>query len=247
MSVDPVHVGAVGGGDRVGLGHRRRRCGPGSRATAGASSASTWPARRSRPTSLLRRAGPRPSPACWSSRRWSGRVERSRGGGLCGARSPDRATRPVRVGQLFRRGCGARRPARPRWPPAAPSRPSPSARNFDLGHADARSSRRRAHGDADDGQRRVGCRRVLDGPTVTPSRRSRSVAPCRRGPRSGPSRHVRLDLVAPGPVHPLLPQGTLDDPVLGPPVGLLPVPLGRPVEPAGSRSQSCSCCRRRPP
>ena len=44
-------------------------------------------------------------------------------------------------------------------------------------------------------------------------------------------RGVRLNLVAPGPVHTPLFQGTLDDPVLGPLVDLLPVPLGRPAEP----------------
>ncbi len=39
---------------------------------------------------------------------------------------------------------------------------------------------------------------------------------------------MRLNLVAPGPVQTPLFQGTLDDPVLGPLVGMLPVPMGRP-------------------
>ena len=42
---------------------------------------------------------------------------------------------------------------------------------------------------------------------------------------------VRLNLVAPGPVTTPLLQGTRDDPVIGPFVDLLPIPLGRVAEP----------------
>ncbi len=72
---------------------------------------------------------------------------------------------------------------------------------------------------------------TLDGPTVYAMTKLALGRASRRRVEPWAERHVRLNLVAPGPVHTPLFQGTLDDPVLGPLVDLLPVPMGRPSEP----------------
>jgi NAD(P)-dependent dehydrogenase (short-subunit alcohol dehydrogenase family) len=72
----------------------------------------------------------------------------------------------------------------------------------------------------------------MDGPTVYAMTKLALGRGCRQRVPAWAGRGVRLNLVAPGPVHTPLYQGTLDDPVLGPLVDLLPVPMGRPSEPA---------------
>ena len=71
----------------------------------------------------------------------------------------------------------------------------------------------------------------LDGPTVYAMTKLALGRALRARVQPWADRGVRLNLVAPGPVLTPLFQGTLDDPVLGPLVDLLPVPLGRPAEP----------------
>jgi NAD(P)-dependent dehydrogenase (short-subunit alcohol dehydrogenase family) len=71
----------------------------------------------------------------------------------------------------------------------------------------------------------------LDGPTVYAMTKLALGRALRRRVQVWADHGVRLNLVAPGPVHTPLFQGTLDDPVLGPLVGMLPVPMGRPSEP----------------
>jgi len=68
----------------------------------------------------------------------------------------------------------------------------------------------------------------LDGPTVYAMTKLALGRALRARVQPWADQHVRLNLVAPGPVETPLFQGTLDDPVLGPLVGLLPVPMGRP-------------------
>jgi NAD(P)-dependent dehydrogenase (short-subunit alcohol dehydrogenase family) len=72
----------------------------------------------------------------------------------------------------------------------------------------------------------------LNGPTVYAMTKLALGRALRARVQPWADRGVRLNLVAPGPVHTPLYQGTLDDPVLGPMVDLLPVPMGRPSEPA---------------
>lgn len=72
----------------------------------------------------------------------------------------------------------------------------------------------------------------LDGPTVYAMTKLALGRALRARVQTWATRQVRLNLVAPGPVNTPLFQGTLDDPVLGPLVGMLPVPLGRPAETA---------------
>jgi len=71
----------------------------------------------------------------------------------------------------------------------------------------------------------------IDGPTVYAMTKLALGRALRRRVTAWAERRVRLNLVAPGPVYTPLFQGTLDDPVLGPLVDLLPVPMGRPSEP----------------
>ena len=72
----------------------------------------------------------------------------------------------------------------------------------------------------------------LDGPTVYAMTKLALGRALRARVQPWADRGVRLNLVAPGPVHTPLFQGTLDDPTLGPLVTMLPVPMGRPAEPA---------------
>jgi len=72
---------------------------------------------------------------------------------------------------------------------------------------------------------------TIDGPTVYAMTKLALGRSLRRRVTEWAERGVRLNLVAPGPVYTPLYQGTLDDPVLGPLVDLLPVPMGRPSEP----------------
>ena len=85
-----------------------------------------------------------------------------------------------------------------------------------------------------DGDERAACEMAaaIDGPTVYAMTKLALGRALRRRVTEWAERGVRLNLVAPGPVHTPLFQGTLDDPVLGPLVDLLPVPMGRPSEPA---------------
>ncbi len=71
----------------------------------------------------------------------------------------------------------------------------------------------------------------LDGPTVYAMTKLALGRALRRRVQVWADHHVRLNLVAPGPVQTPLLQGSRDDPVLGPLVDLLPVPLGRAAEP----------------
>jgi NAD(P)-dependent dehydrogenase (short-subunit alcohol dehydrogenase family) len=71
----------------------------------------------------------------------------------------------------------------------------------------------------------------LDGPTVYAMTKLALGRALRARVQPWADHHVRLNLVAPGPVQTPLYQGTLDDPVLGPLVDMLPVPMGRPSDP----------------
>ncbi len=71
----------------------------------------------------------------------------------------------------------------------------------------------------------------LDGPTVYAMTKLALGRALRARVQPWADHGVRLNLVAPGPVNTPLYQGTLDDPVLGQFVDLLPVPMGRPSEP----------------
>ncbi len=71
----------------------------------------------------------------------------------------------------------------------------------------------------------------LDGPSVYAMTKLALGRALRSRVQTWAERGVRLNLVAPGPVQTPLFQGTLDDPVLGPLVDMLPVPLGRPSQP----------------
>jgi len=84
---------------------------------------------------------------------------------------------------------------------------------------------------ADDEAAAVALAPSLDGPTVYAMTKLALGRALRRRVQAWADRKVRLNLVAPGPVLTPLYQGTLDDPVLGPLVDLLPVPMGRPSEP----------------
>ena len=72
----------------------------------------------------------------------------------------------------------------------------------------------------------------LDGPTVYAMTKVALGRAVRRRAQEWGEAGVRLNLVAPGPVATPLLQGTRDDPVIGPFVDLLPIPLGRVAEPA---------------
>jgi NAD(P)-dependent dehydrogenase (short-subunit alcohol dehydrogenase family) len=72
----------------------------------------------------------------------------------------------------------------------------------------------------------------IDGPAVYAMTKLALGRSLRLRAQQWATRGVRLNAVAPGPVRTPLFQGTLDDPVLGPMVELLPVPMGRPSEPA---------------
>ncbi len=72
----------------------------------------------------------------------------------------------------------------------------------------------------------------LDGPTVYAMTKVALGRSVRRRVQEWGEAGVRLNLVAPGPVTTPLLQGTRDDPVIGPFVDLLPIPLGRVAEPA---------------
>jgi NAD(P)-dependent dehydrogenase (short-subunit alcohol dehydrogenase family) len=71
------------------------------------------------------------------------------------------------------------------------------------------------------------CAADLDGPTVYGTSKLALTRAVRR--RAGPwgSAGVRLNAVAPGPVDTPLLEGGLEDPVLGPLIEALPVPMGR--------------------
>jgi NAD(P)-dependent dehydrogenase (short-subunit alcohol dehydrogenase family) len=71
----------------------------------------------------------------------------------------------------------------------------------------------------------------LDGPTVYAMTKVALGRAARRRAQPWGDAGVRLNLVAPGPVTTPLLQGTRDDPVIGPFVDLLPIPLGRVAEP----------------
>jgi NAD(P)-dependent dehydrogenase (short-subunit alcohol dehydrogenase family) len=71
----------------------------------------------------------------------------------------------------------------------------------------------------------------LVGPTVYAMTKLALGRALRQRAQGWATRAVRLNAVAPGPVETPLFQGTLDDPVLGPLVDLLPVPMGRPSRP----------------
>ena len=71
----------------------------------------------------------------------------------------------------------------------------------------------------------------LDGPTVYAMTKVALGRAVRGRVQAWGDAGVRLNLVAPGPVTTPLLQGTRDDPVIGPFVDLLPIPLGRVAEP----------------
>lgn len=71
----------------------------------------------------------------------------------------------------------------------------------------------------------------LDGPTVYAMTKLALARAMRHRVEPWAERGVRLNLVAPGPVETPLFQGTLDDPVLGPLVDMLPIPMGRAADP----------------
>jgi len=72
---------------------------------------------------------------------------------------------------------------------------------------------------------------ALDGPTVYAMTKVALGRAARQRAQVWGEAGVRLNLVAPGPVLTPLLQGTRDDPVIGPFVDLLPIPLGRVAEP----------------
>ena len=84
----------------------------------------------------------------------------------------------------------------------------------------------------DDEARATGRAEACDGATVYGMSKLALARALRR--RAGPwgAAGVRLNAVAPGPVDTPLLQGSLEDPVLGPLVDALPVPLGRRGTPA---------------
>ena len=77
----------------------------------------------------------------------------------------------------------------------------------------------------------LACAAGLDGPTVYGTSKAALTRAVRRRAKAWGRAGVRLNAVAPGPVETPLLAGGLEDPVLGPLIDALPVPLGRRAQP----------------
>ena len=110
----------------------------------------------------------------------------------------------------------------------APAAVAISSNSATLTPPDGDLLRHMADGDEDAARSRAA---HLDGPTVYGTSKAALTRAVRRRAREWGRAGVRINAVAPGPVDTPLLAGGLEDPVLGPLIESLPVPLGRRASP----------------